>query len=653
MKHWITLLAILMAIPTVSATTLEISVNQTNKKATITGDAAVRETVDLEITGIGSENATNWYVMLISGTNMMAIATNLTQTVSTAYGELNLNTVELTNHFANAKIGRADRKFDFVIWNTVSSNLIANDTIELLNNPYTALLATPTAVNDWAESDARYLTLTSWQAAAAYGISVTDTSSWTTAYGWGDHSSVGYATEADLTIAEGRITVLEGSTSNGDTAYTWVAANSNDVAYLLTRTNEWNQAVTDATSWTNFYAGNWVTFTNDWQGSNAIFQAHYDLLSSQKVSVVTFSGSGLVWQAGIDLAQASADSNTVDVAVMGTGKVDVATFNAHTNLTPSTGAHGMDQGLNTTDSPTFASIKTTQVSLDGGATDGVFFDAAGRIGIGTNDPSRLLDMRSTGGFGGGYRLSTDAEFVDHYFVDNSINSDYRISYAGSGNYDIGVQSDGDVILGLGGNVGIGTESPVTDFVVSDSGKTGLEVDAVDASNFVLMRPYDRVEASYKEFQFRSDGVKFRDSSNNDVLTIHSSGRIGIGTASPDTTLDVNGAITVRELSADPADPDEGSFVKWMSDGTGSGDDGDIMMKITAGGVTKTTTLGETDTLATVTARGASTSNTIASTASVPITWGGTNTFQARQGTIGGTNSLYWTVGDTNYHLRLN
>lgn len=45
-----------------------------------------------------------------------------------------------------------------------------------------------------------------------------------------------------------------------------------------------------------------------------------------------------------------------------------------------------------------------------------------------------------------------------------------------------------------------------------------------------------------------------------------------------------------EKGVDPADPAEGSFVMWMSDGTGSGDDGDIMMKITAGGVTKTATL---------------------------------------------------------------
>jgi len=60
------------------------------------------------------------------------------------------------------------------------------------------------------------------------------------------------------------------------------------------------------------------------------------------------------------------------------------------------------------------------------------------------------------------------------------------------------------------------------------------------------------------------------------------------------TLDVTGnttltAILLTEKSADPDDPAEGSTVIWMSDGTEEGDDGDIMVKITAGS-TKTITL---------------------------------------------------------------
>ena len=86
------------------------------------------------------------------------------------------------------------------------------------------------------------------------------------------------------------------------------------------------------------------------------------------------------------------------------------------------------------------------------------------------------------------------------------------------------------------------------------------------------------------------------------VSITTSGNLGIGTTDPEATLHVmgetkaegdltiNGALTLVEKSAEPADPAEGSSVLWMSNGIGSGDDGDIMIKITAGGVTKTVTL---------------------------------------------------------------
>ena len=45
-----------------------------------------------------------------------------------------------------------------------------------------------------------------------------------------------------------------------------------------------------------------------------------------------------------------------------------------------------------------------------------------------------------------------------------------------------------------------------------------------------------------------------------------------------------------EKSADPETPAEGGAVMWMSDGTGTGDDGDILIKIQAGGEAKTFTL---------------------------------------------------------------
>ena len=63
----------------------------------------------------------------------------------------------------------------------------------------------------------------------------------------------------------------------------------------------------------------------------------------------------------------------------------------------------------------------------------------------------------------------------------------------------------------------------------------------------------------------------------------------IGAATITETV-LRGAQVGNELSTDPADPAEGGWIAWMSDGTGAGDDGDVMVKITAGGVTKTATL---------------------------------------------------------------
>jgi hypothetical protein len=80
-----------------------------------------------------------------------------------------------------------------------------------------------------------------------------------------------------------------------------------------------------------------------------------------------------------------------------------------------------------------------------------------------------------------------------------------------------------------------------------------------------------------------------------------SNELVIGTDAHTSTGTIYGAINfpdgisadtleITEQSADPADPAEGATILWQSDGTGFGDDGDVIVKITSGGVTKTHTL---------------------------------------------------------------
>lgn len=54
---------------------------------------------------------------------------------------------------------------------------------------------------------------------------------------------------------------------------------------------------------------------------------------------------------------------------------------------------------------------------------------------------------------------------------------------------------------------------------------------------------------------------------------------------------VNGTSKLVALPEDPDNPPAGAAVIWLSDGTGSGDDGDVMVRITdTAGTTKTGTL---------------------------------------------------------------
>ena len=58
----------------------------------------------------------------------------------------------------------------------------------------------------------------------------------------------------------------------------------------------------------------------------------------------------------------------------------------------------------------------------------------------------------------------------------------------------------------------------------------------------------------------------------------------------DSDIYIEGDLVFTEKSSDPDNPEEGNSVLWMSDGTGTGDDGDILVKISAGGRTATKTL---------------------------------------------------------------
>lgn len=66
------------------------------------------------------------------------------------------------------------------------------------------------------------------------------------------------------------------------------------------------------------------------------------------------------------------------------------------------------------------------------------------------------------------------------------------------------------------------------------------------------------------------------SNESQIVQLNSSGEL------PEAIIPELSPLRLDSLSADPANPAEGSAVLWVSDGTATGSDGDVMIKISAG-----------------------------------------------------------------------
>jgi hypothetical protein len=187
-------------------------------------------------------------------------------------------------------------------------------------------------------------------------------------------------------------------------------------------------------------------------------------------------------------------------------------------------------------------------------------------------------------------------------------------------YNEGTTSTGDstfVYDYTNKRVGIGTATPATALDVAGdiSLKTDLLFNSADGTSTITASMSNAGKLGFSGssgelFSITDDltGTIFAVNDSSGIPSIEvdddgtirlaeTAGNVLIGTATDNGSdlLQVDGSVALdylalTERSSDPPDPAEGRSFLWQSDGTGSGDDGDIMIKITAGGVTKTATL---------------------------------------------------------------
>lgn len=109
----------------------------------------------------------------------------------------------------------------------------------------------------------------------------------------------------------------------------------------------------------------------------------------------------------------------------------------------------------------------------------------------------------------------------------------------TGQYNIG---NSNIYVTTGGYVGIGTTTPASRFTVLGSGWNGGALEINSGTGY-----YGRIVSAADGFLFRnfsssSIAFSFRNSSDGKLLTVLSSGNVGVGTINPLAKLDVNGTL---------------------------------------------------------------------------------------------------------------
>ena len=202
---------------------------------------------------------------------------------------------------------------------------------------------------------------------------------------------------------------------------------------------------------------------------------------------------------------------------------------------------------------------------DTGTTPKFFWDAsAERLGIGTSNPLRELEVTGTGNVYARITAPTDNDSAalelkntqETWQIRNEDTNDDALEFKDDTATRLTIKKDG--------NVGIGTNDPNRQLHVSGSGTTvAAKVEATDGSQSSL-----DLQNTEGWFRLINDGGSlsvYDQADSAERFRINTSGNVGIGTSNPTNKLHVNGGTTGTEVDVAKFSSNTGAFAIKCSD----------------------------------------------------------------------------------------
>jgi len=116
-------------------TKYRVVINLLKKTAKTQGEIALGETIDLLLFNTGTAVAGDLYAALCFRGDRYAVCNSFSSGSGSIDGVMDLDTTELADAFANI-VGRGKRTFYFCVWDNSNDNLLVNEPVEIMNNPY-------------------------------------------------------------------------------------------------------------------------------------------------------------------------------------------------------------------------------------------------------------------------------------------------------------------------------------------------------------------------------------------------------------------------------------------------------------------------------------------------------------------------------------